>query len=369
MKRSAAAGLLLLLVTAVTAPAYDFITTRPIKWHPGDIPMELQLDETMASRVLLDGKTSWNAVAEEALGIWNAELSPVQFTTSTDSTHRDGNGRNEVFFSSNVYGRRFGVFVLAITTTWHIGTERVEGDTIFNTDIDWDSYRGQLQFGSLDLRRVAIHEFGHTLGLDHPDQARQVNSAIMNSRVSDLDTLAEDDIRGAHVLYPPKARYALNISVEPPGSGDVLVTPAPADDGMYAANQVVTLTAKPHLRNRFTFWGRDDSRTGRRLKVPVADDETITANFTTNGAPQVTQQPRSQFASSDESAIFQVRALSASPASYQWQFNGSDLPGANNPELLLDSLGHADSGLYSCRITNARGATFSRPARLVVDGY
>jgi hypothetical protein len=369
MKRIPAITLLLLLVTTGTAHAYDFITTRPIKWRPGDIPMDLQLDGTMTPRVLLDGQTSWNAVAQEALGIWNAELSHVQFTSFTDSTHRDGNDKNEVFFSSNVYGRRFGAFVLAITTTWYIGTERVEGDTIFNEGIDWDSYRGPLQFSSLDLRRVAIHEFGHTLGLDHPDQARQVNVAVMNSLVSDLDTVAEDDVRGAHVLYPPNARYALNISVEPPGTGEVLVTPPPGVDGKYGANQVVTLTAKPHLRNRFTFWGRDDSRTGRRLKVPVADDEIITANFSTNAAPQVTQQARSQFASSGDSVFLRVRALSGTPASYQWQLDGGDLPGATSPELVLDFVGHEDSGLYSCRITNARGATFSRPARLVVDGY
>jgi hypothetical protein len=283
--------------------------------------------------------------------------------------HRDGNDTNEIFFSSNVYGRRFGGYVLAITTTWRIGAERVEADTVFNRDIGWDSYRGPLAFLDVDLRRVAIHEFGHTLGLNHPDQAGQVNVAIMNSTVSDLDTIAEDDVRGVRALYPPNARFALNIAVMPPGSGDVLVTPPPGADGKYGPRDMVTLTAKPNGRQRFNFWGRDDSRTGRKLKVLVADDEPITANFSTNGAPQVTLQPRSQFASSSHTVIFRVRALSATPAAYQWQFNGGDLPGATDPTLVLYFVGHEDSGLYGCRITNARGATFSKPARLVVDGY
>ena len=52
-----------------------------------------------------------------------------------------------------------------------------------------------------------MHELGHVLGLDHPDQARQTVTAIMNARVSDLDRLQADDVSGARSLYgtPPNA--------------------------------------------------------------------------------------------------------------------------------------------------------------------
>jgi len=357
-----------LLAGCFVLHAYDFITARPIRWRPGDIPMDLQLDATMPPRVLLDGKSSWNSVADEALAIWNAQLSQVQFTTFTGTTRRDGNDKNEVFFSSNVYGHGFGASVLAITTVWRIGPERVEGDTIFNDTLDWDSYRGPFDF-TLDLRRVAIHEFGHTLGLDHPDQAGQVMIAVMNSAISDLDTLAQDDIHGGRALYPPNASYTLNVEISPPGSGVVAATPAPDVNGKYPAGSIVTFTARPSRRNAFKFWSGDEIRSGRRLQVRVVDDATIIANFSTNGAPRILLQPRSQFTSFANSVVLRVRGASASPVSYQWQFNGADLPGETAPELFLNFLTHADSGLYSCRVTNTRGSTFSKPARLVVDGY
>src|SRR5204862_1487224 len=107
-----------------------------------------------------------------------------------------------------IYGQVFGDGVLAVTINWYGETQIAESDVIFNTDISWDSYRGALRYpgGQLvcDLRRVALHEFGHVLGLDHPDDAGQSVSAIMNSVVSDLDNLTADDINGAQALYPPR---------------------------------------------------------------------------------------------------------------------------------------------------------------------
>jgi hypothetical protein len=295
-------------------------------------------------------------------------LSQVQFTTFTDTARRDGNEENEVFFSSNAYGHRFGYSVLAITTVWRIGGERVEGDTIFNDAIDWDSYRGTFD-SPVDLRRVALHEFGHTLGLDHPDQAGQVMVAMMNSTISDLDTLSEDDIHGARALYPPETSYVLNVEINPAGSGAVIVTPAPGVNGRYPAGSIVTFTARPNRRNAFRFWSGDEISAGRRLQRRIVDDETIIANFSSNSAPRILSQPQSRFASFAESVVLRVRAASPSPVAYQWQFNGSDIPGETGPELFLNSLTHQDSGLYACRVTNIRGSSSSRPARLVIDGY
>ncbi len=74
---------------------------------------------------------------------------------------------------------------------------------IFNTKWTWDSYRGPTRSGTIDVQRVAIHELGHVLGLDHPDEHGQTVSAIMNSHVSGIDAPTSDDIDGARSLYGP----------------------------------------------------------------------------------------------------------------------------------------------------------------------
>ena len=48
---------------------------------------------------------------------------------------------------------------------------------------------------------LLVHEFGHVMGLGHPDQAGQQVTAIMNSDIGFLRELQPDDIAGARALY------------------------------------------------------------------------------------------------------------------------------------------------------------------------
>jgi hypothetical protein len=156
-----------------------------------------------ANAPLSDGSPSFNAVAEEALNLWNQHLIHMQFAVNRGSilppSSTDAN--TSVSMANTIYGENFGNGVLAVTLLTPRGATFVEADVIFNRTYNWDSYRGPLRQDTEDLRRVALHEFGHVLGLDHPDEAGQSVVAVMNSTITHVDSLQTDDILGAKSLY------------------------------------------------------------------------------------------------------------------------------------------------------------------------
>ena len=177
-------------------------------WPDGPIRMQLQI--AAASQPLGDGFASLNDSALDALNVWNQYLQRVQFVGSIAPdgfTPRDGDSVNSVFNSSTVYGDAFGADTLAVTLLSLEGATLTETDLLINSAFTFNSYSGPLRPADSngnrveDLHRILLHEFGHVLGLDHPDQAGQSVSAIMNARISDLDHLTADDVAGAHFLY------------------------------------------------------------------------------------------------------------------------------------------------------------------------
>ena len=104
--------------------------------------------------------------------------------------------------STTIYGQKFDSRTLAVTLTRYNGTVYQEADVIFNTSgKQFDSFYAAGGKGT-DMHRVALHELGHVLGLDHPDEHGQPNGqAIMDATVSHTDHLLADDITGAQSLY------------------------------------------------------------------------------------------------------------------------------------------------------------------------
>jgi hypothetical protein len=164
--------------------------------------------------VLADGSLDWNASIENALALWNEQMDRMQFSwtvAAPGTPASQGDGVNSLQFSAKVYGDDFGSNVLAVTLIDSNGNQNTETDILFNTANRFNSYRGVYAiFGGIsyfDLHRIALHELGHALGLDHPDEHGQTIDAIMNAHISGLYVLQADDVAGAVALYgaPPDA--------------------------------------------------------------------------------------------------------------------------------------------------------------------
>jgi hypothetical protein len=195
-----------LLVTGSSERARGFATLGS-KWANGStVTMHLTLGP--GSGTMPDGTASYNAAVANAMSTWNGHIDVAKFAAVPDSTRPNGDGDlvNHVFFDDDFYGEQFGELTLAITTRWTLnGSERVEADVVFNNRIQWSSYRGNVRSANgrdlWDITRVAMHELGHALGLDHPDERGQSVTALMNSILGNLDSLTADDIAGARSMY------------------------------------------------------------------------------------------------------------------------------------------------------------------------
>ncbi|MEO8045496.1 MAG: matrixin family metalloprotease [Spartobacteria bacterium] len=200
-------ALLLILACLGVHSSISGFTLEGETWTPNrTVVMQLSLG---AAKTLTDGSTSFNQSALNALNIWNQYLAHMRFSAILFSpvVPESGDDENSAFFAADIFGDSFGSSALAVTLLSFRGDIFEESDTVFNTAYVWNSYRGVLTSGVQDFRRVALHEFGHALGLDHPDQDGQQVAAIMNSRISDIDTITADDIAGAQALYGTGPAY------------------------------------------------------------------------------------------------------------------------------------------------------------------
>jgi arabinogalactan endo-1,4-beta-galactosidase len=84
-------------------------------------------------------------------------------------------------------------------------------------------------------------------------------------------------------------------------------------------------------------------------------------------SPYFISQPSSQTVATGGSVVFNAPASAFPAPTYQWSLNGSAIPGATNPTLLISGVTSANAGSYTCAATNAASSSTSAAATLAVS--
>ena len=90
------------------------------------------------------------------------------------------------------------------------------------------------------------------------------------------------------------------------------------------------------------------------------------ALLTLNLAPAILAQPQNQTVNPGSNVTFSVQAGGTTPLSYQWLFNGTNIPGATTGNYLLNNAQTNNAGVYSVIVTNVVGKTTSANALLAI---
>ena len=113
-----------------------------------------------------------------------------------------------------------------------------------------------------------------------------------------------------------------------------------------------------------------NSGTTYQLRVVGTNYGDFKLRITETNKPIIVVQPFSRTVSTNGSVFFGVVAAGnppfSQPFSYQWRFNGVDLPGETRPILSMDNLTTNQSGGYSVIVSNAVGGTISDTVNLYV---
>ncbi|PWU13862.1 MAG: hypothetical protein C5B50_18560 [Verrucomicrobia bacterium] len=75
--------------------------------------------------------------------------------------------------------------------------------------------------------------------------------------------------------------------------------------------------------------------------------------------PSITGPPQYQHPINGGSVVFSIGVNGDSPLSYQWRFNGTNIPGATKSTYSVASVTNGNVGPYSVRVTNTFGTNFS----------
>jgi hypothetical protein len=160
--------------------SYSFVPLG-IKWPNSSIPVPYRVNATSAR----------NTHVQAAANTWSS--AGANFSFSYAGTHSRSGGASKNNINEIMWSSLGSNNALAVATIWYQGSTILETDMTFNTYYSWSTTGSYY-----DVQTVALHEFGHWLGLDHSP----IYASIMYYSIKGTQrTLHSSDIDGIRYIY------------------------------------------------------------------------------------------------------------------------------------------------------------------------
>ncbi|XP_069748576.1 uncharacterized protein [Narcine bancroftii] len=187
-------------------------------------------------------KNEVNRIIKDALNVW-ADVTPLTFNQTTSPADieiifvsGDHNDNAPFDGSGGILAHAFGP------------GEGIGGDIHFDEAETWSTGNQDV-----NLFLVALHEAGHSLGLDHSEDPNAIMAPFYRYVETEGYTLPEDDVKGIQSLYGPP----LKSSPAPTTPSETPDIPPNCDENLYAdaalkINQRIIFFKAGFVRSRFS---------------------------------------------------------------------------------------------------------------------
>jgi hypothetical protein len=213
LNRCIRASLILLAAASAITVAHGYALSGH-KWTVDQVPYYINptnndVSESAAIAAIQTAASAWSMQTNASVSFY--------YMGRTSATAVSNDGKNEVFFR---HGETSGS--IGQTFRWWDGSGRLLDTDVVLYDDSWKFFAGMTGCsGGYYIEEIAVHEFGHALGLDHSS----VSTATMYPGAYQCATwkssLDPDDIAAVESVYPPSGTTtdtAPSVTVSSPGN-------------------------------------------------------------------------------------------------------------------------------------------------------